>query len=114
MKTLDQIELNEKDRRAVEAAARILRERFPVERVVLFGSKARGDDDPESDIDLLVLTSRPVTSAEKSAMTDAVFDLQIELGVVISKFVVGLKEWEEGYYQVLPIRSEIERDGVAA
>ena len=114
MKTLADISLTDIDRRAVEAAARILRERFPIERVVLFGSKARGDDDAESDIDLLVLTSRPVNAAEKSAMTDAVFDLQLDLGVVISKFIVALKEWEEGYYQVLPIRSEIERDGVAA
>jgi predicted nucleotidyltransferase len=30
-------------------------ERFGVERIVLFGSVARGDDGPDSDIDLLVV-----------------------------------------------------------
>ena len=30
-----------------------IRDRGPTERVILFGSKARGDDDSESDIDLL-------------------------------------------------------------
>lgn len=114
MKNLDEIRLSEKDRRAVEAAAAILRDQFPVERVVLFGSKARGDDDAESDLDLLVLTSRPLTDAEAAQVTDALFDVQLELEVVISTLVVPTEEWQHGLYQVLPIRHEIEREGVAA
>ena len=114
MKTLDEISLSPKDRRAVQAAAAILRERFRAERVVLFGSKARGDDDAESDIDLLVLTEQPLTDAEKTRVTDALFDLQLELEVVISILVVPTEEWQHGSYQVLPIRQEIEREGVAA
>ncbi len=114
MKTLDQIPLSDNDRQAIQAAAAILRRRFPIERVVLFGSKARGDDDTESDIDLLILTARPVTRAEKSQMTEALFDLELGLGVVISKLVMPLDEWEHGLHRVLPIRSEIDRDGVAA
>lgn len=114
MRTIKDIALREKDRQAVERASAILRERFPVERVVLFGSKARGDDDAESDIDLLVLTRRRVSAAEKSLMTAALYDLELELAVVISKLVVPVKEWEQGLYQVLPIRQEIEREGAAA
>ncbi len=114
MKTLDQITLSNQDRRAVEAASEILHRQFPVERVILFGSKARGDDDPESDIDLLVLTTRPVSAADKERMTDALFDLQIDRGVVISKLVVPLDDWEHGLYQALPIHWQIEREGVAA
>ena len=114
MRTLDDITLSKKDRQAVEAAAAILRQQFPVESVVLFGSKARGDDDAESDIDLLVLTSRPVTDAEKWRMTDALFDLQLAMEVVISKLVIPLEEWEHGLYQALLIRQEVEREGAAA
>jgi len=114
MRTLDQITLAEKDRDAICKASALLRERFPVERVVLFGSKARGDDDAESDIDLLVLTSRPVSPTEKSKMTEALFDLELDLEVVISKFIVPLDQWEHGVYQALPIRDEIDREGVAA
>ena len=113
MKTLDQISLSEKDRQAVKGASAILRQQFPVERVVLFGSKARGDDDAESDIDLLVLTSRPLTGAETTQVTDALFQLQLEGEVVISTLVVPTEEWQHGLYQVLPIRHEIEREGVA-
>ena len=114
MKTLDEISLSHRDRQAIRAAARILRQQFPVDRVVLFGSKARGDDDDESDIDLLVLTSRPLTRAESTQITDALFDLQLALEVVISTLTVPAEEWEHGLYQVLPVRREIEREGVAA
>jgi len=113
MRTLKDISLEEKDRQAVERAAAILRERFPVEQVVLFGSKARGDADSESDIDLLVLTSRPMSHAEKDSITDAIFDVQLELDVTISTLIVSTEEWEHGLCQVLPIKYEVDRDGVA-
>ena len=114
VRTLDKISLREQDRRAVKAAAAILRQQFPVEQVVLFGSKARGDDDAESDIDLLVLTGRLMSWQERREITNSLFDLQLELEVVISTLIVPLEEWERGLYQVLPIRREVEREGVAA
>ena len=114
MKSLDEINLNEKDRQAVIKAAAILREHFPVEQVVLFGSKARGEDDAESDIDLLMLTSRALSYDEKTQITNALYDLQLELEVVISTLVVPTEEWKHGLYQVLPIRHKIEQEGVAA
>ena len=45
MKTLEDIELAENDRAAVMAAAAVLSKSFPVERVILFGSAARGQDE---------------------------------------------------------------------
>lgn len=112
MKTLDQAPLEAKDRRAIEAAAAILRERFPVASVVLFGSKARGDDDEESDIDLLVLTTLPLSWQERNAVTDSLFNLQLEHSVVISTVVVSEEEWDHGVYQVLPIHEAVEEEGV--
>jgi hypothetical protein len=38
----------------------------------------------------------------------------LELAVVISVLFVPEEDWLHGLYQVLPIRTEIERDGVAA
>ncbi len=114
MRTLDDLALRENDRRAIVAAQRTLREQFPVAAVVLFGSKARGDDTDESDVDLLVLTTRPCRWAEKRAMIAALGPLQREHAVVFSLLIVPQCEWTSGIYQALPIRDEIERDGVAA
>jgi len=114
MKTLADISLESKDRRAIEAAAQLLRARFPVERIVLYGSKATDTDVAESDIDLLLLTSRELTWRERDTITDALFDLQLTHGVVISTLVASTQEWTVGRYMVLPIHDEVERYGVAA
>jgi uncharacterized protein len=114
MRRLDEIVLNPRDREAVEAVARILRDRFPVDRIVLYGSKARGDDGPDSDIDLLILTNRRLTAPERQEMSRVIFDVELRLEVIISKLVVPAEAWERGIYQALPIRREVEREGVAA
>jgi predicted nucleotidyltransferase len=112
MRRFDQIALSAKDRQAVEAAARILKEQFPVEEVILFGSKARGDDTPESDIDLLVLTSRPLPWQERWHINDALYDVMLDHDVIFGLIVEPTESWYDGVYQVLPIRGEVERDGV--
>jgi predicted nucleotidyltransferase len=109
---LSQLNLDDRDRRAIRAATRLLRDRFPVERIVLFGSKARGTATTESDIDLLVLSSRPLDWKEHDAITDALFDVQLAQGVVISALVLPTAEWEQGHYTVLPIHEGIEAHGV--
>lgn len=114
MRTLSDIDLRSTDRAAIVAAAAMLREKFPVTSIYLFGSKATGHDDPESDIDLLVLTSRPLPWRERDAITDALFDVEMKYGVIISTLVIEEDEWLHGPYQVLAIRREVDRDGVAA
>lgn len=114
MKTLDHVKLKANDRQAIEAAIRLLKQKYPIDGIVLYGSKAKGTDDPESDIDLLVLTTRELTWRERNTITDALYDIQLQYGVVISTLVVSAREWSEGCYSVLPIHDEVEQYGVAA
>lgn len=114
MKTLSEIALKPKDRDAIETAARLLRDHFPVEGVILYGSKASGTDAEESDIDLLLLTTREVSWRERDAITDTLFDIELTHGVVISTLVVSTAEWTTGRFAVLPIHDEVDHYGVAA
>jgi len=43
-----------------------------LKRLILFGSQARGDAGPESDVDVLVVLSGPVTSMEEAERTSRV------------------------------------------
>ncbi len=113
MRQLAEISLRPSDRQAVEAALGVLRAQLPLERVILFGSKARGDDDAESDIDLLLLTERRCNWSEKRALLGALGPLERSHGVVFSVLIVPRDEWEHGRYQALPIHLAVERDGVA-
>jgi uncharacterized protein len=114
MKRLDEIDLKHAERSAILEAARLLRERFPVEHIILFGSKARGEGDDESDLDLLILTQRLLSTREKEELTHALFPVELRWNVIISRIIIPVEAWERGPYQVLPIRHEVERDGVAA
>jgi predicted nucleotidyltransferase len=112
MRELDDIALDPTDRQAVEEAARVLRDRFDVAEIVLFGSKARGTAGPYSDLDLLILTRGQPTQRDRLAMSDALYELELEREVLFGRLVVGQDDWYNGVYQVLAIRSEVERDGV--
>jgi predicted nucleotidyltransferase len=100
------------DRAAVLEAAEVLVHHLPVERVVLYGSKVRGDDHPDSDIDLLILTARPLTVAEGFQVVDLLQPVQHRYHCIISPLRLSSDEWYHGVYQVLGIREEIDRDGV--
>jgi len=104
--------LAEKDQKAIQLASEILREKFPVQKVILFGSKARGDDDEESDIDLLLLTNRMISWEERKAVIDALFDIELACDVVISPLISTCSEWNEGMFSVMPIHNEISREGI--
>lgn len=114
IQTVADLSLKENDRLAIEAAANLLLAQFPVDQVILYGSKVTGHDTDESDIDLLILTRQALSWQERDAITDALFDLELAYDVVISTLVVPRDEWLTGYYELLPIHHEISRYGVAA
>jgi len=112
MKTIDDLSLRDNEKKAIREATKILKEKFPVEEVILFGSKARGDSDEESDIDLMLMTTRPINWQERKEVIHALFDIQMANDVIISILDVTLSDWETGMFRVFPIKQEILREGV--
>jgi predicted nucleotidyltransferase len=82
-----------------------------LQQVVLFGSKARGDSDPESDIDLLVVLQGELDGL-KDRLVDLSYDISLHYGVVLSDLVVGEQRyhWMRRYRE--PLLFEVEREGV--
>ncbi|MDZ7697081.1 MAG: nucleotidyltransferase domain-containing protein [Deltaproteobacteria bacterium] len=113
MKAFKELKLETNEKAAIQEATRILKDRFSVEDVILFGSKARGDSDPESDIDLLLLSKRPLDWKERHAIVDALFDVEMKHDVVISIIINTLHDWNDGVCTALPIHDQINREGVA-
>ena len=107
-----QIKSRQNEQKAIQLASEMLRDKFPVRKVILFGSKARGDDDEESDIDLLLLTDRPISWEERKALIDALFDIELAYDVVISPLISTSADWLEGTFSVMPIHDEIAREGI--
>jgi predicted nucleotidyltransferase len=111
MKALDTINLVEKDRNSLIQAARVLKSELPVSRVILFGSKARGQGDVYSDIDILVIMSCPVTTQVRGVVSDKLAEINLENDVLLSSVVVFEKDWTDGLIRFMPIYTEVQRDG---
>lgn len=105
--------LSAADRQTIRGIATALPTRWPVDRIVLYGSKARGDDNPESDIDLLVLTARPLTPEELGEMRGLSRRIGLDMATWPELYVRTSEEWWRGVYQAAPIRKEIDAEGVA-
>lgn len=111
MRTLDNIDLAENDRTSVMQAAASLKSELPVSKVILFGSKARGQTDTDSDIDVLVITSCPVTTSLRSIVSEKLAEINLQNDVVLSSVVVFEKDWSDGLVRYMPIYTEVQRDG---
>lgn len=113
MRTVEDLKLKKNEEAAINEATRVLKEQFPVKEVILFGSKARGDSDRESDIDLLLLTTNTLEWKERHEIVDALFAVEMKNDVVISIIVNTFHDWNDGICTALPIHKDINREGVA-
>jgi len=111
MRTLEDAKLSQKERDSILEASRILKSDLPVTRLILFGSKARGIGEPDSDIDLLVLTSCPAGSDLRSAISDRLAEINLRNDVLLTSVVVSEEDWLNGLIQYMLIHEEVERDG---
>ena len=63
-------------------AIKELGEKYAVKKIVLFGSRARGDHKPTSDIDLAIFTSREYD--EKGSLASEIDDLDTLLKIDVA------------------------------
>ena len=99
------------DRRAIQRAAHILKNRFPVNQIILFGSKSRSGGSPHSDIDLLLICATPLKWREEKAVSDLLFDIGMEYDVIFSPLFTNKEEWDDGVFTSFPIFKEIQKEG---
>jgi predicted nucleotidyltransferase len=67
----------------------------PTATVILYGSFARGDNNKDSDIDLLILVDKhSLTPQESKKITYPLYDIEFETGQIISPLVLTRTDWE--------------------
>jgi len=112
VKHIDNIPMAPKQLEALREIKRRLLEKFDIKALVLYGSVARNQADEESDVDLLIVTSKPLSRFERHEITNMVFEVNLQYDTTFSTLVVDLASWETGIISVLPLRDEIIRDGI--
>ena len=110
--SIDELHISPAQRQALLEAKRRLQSAFPVESLVMYGSVARGNATEESDIDVLVITHKKMSHKQRHDMCDIIFEVNLAYGTTLSILVVDRETWRTGLWSVLPIRQEIDHEGI--
>jgi predicted nucleotidyltransferase len=90
-----------------------LRKRFGdrIAHVWLFGSKARGDSDAESDVDLLIV-AHDGDDALRETVCEMAYALSLEHGVLLCEHVVSAWRFAQMRAREEPLYKSITREGI--
>lgn len=85
---------------------------YPGAEIVLYGSQARKDARPDSDVDLLVLLDEPVPAEKKKHIHDLLYDIALAEDAVISVIIKAADKWNLPISQATPLYQIIQKEGI--
>ena len=101
------------ERRAIQALMQDFSARFgdDILEWALFGSKSRGDDNADSDIDILLITRREDWEFKHQALRRGA-RLSLEYEVLFNLFVISQARWGQMRQIRYPLYEAISQDGI--
>lgn len=82
-----------------------------IHSILLYGSRARGDERPDSDIDILIVLKNEFNYSEMLRLSsDLTASLSLENDVVISRAFVTEKDYKE---RQIPFLMNVRREAIA-
>ena len=103
-------------RRSVDLFIERIAGDYPIAEVWLYGSRARGDAQPDSDADVAVILKGPKgrTVTVSAEMAGPAFDVLMETGVLVSPLAIWLEDWNHPSTHGNPwLIDNIKREGLA-
>lgn len=112
IKNLGNLNLKENEKKALLELKKKLFKSFPVSEIILYGSKARGDFDKESDIDILVILNDKVDDDTREKIFSISFKIEIKYDVIFGILVESKDFWSSPLAETMLISRNINMEGV--
>ncbi len=87
-----------------------IKEVDPDSRILLFGSRARGESRKDSDWDFLILSNRKVDREFKNQISDTLFEVELETDEVLTGIVQNVMIWDD--LKLTTFYQNVLRDGI--
>jgi predicted nucleotidyltransferase len=105
------MKLAKNEERALKELREELFAKYPIIDIRLYGSKARGEEREDSDLDVMIEIP-DYDRAIVAEIDDIIYRINLRHDVFISALVFGKDELEEGPMSEAPIYKVIQREGV--
>jgi len=96
----------------IERFKTLLSERIGFHKLILFGSRARGEADPDSDLDVLVILDNQPTNSVRELISDCAWEAGFQYGIVVVPIVFSRREWEEGPERYSLLSQAVQAEGI--
>jgi predicted nucleotidyltransferase len=100
------------EKKALDALKLELNKRYELLDLKIYGSKAKGLDTPESDLDVMVVLKN-FTPLIESEIDDLIFEINIENDCLITAIFFDQEELELGPLSESPIYKKFSQEGIA-
>jgi len=90
----------------------LLLKQVSLDKLILFGSRARGDAGRYSDIDVVVVLKDDADEQDFDYVSDCAWEAGFEYGIVVVPVVFTKNEWENGPERYSLLAQAVEKEGV--
>jgi DNA polymerase sigma len=104
--------LNTLEKKILDKFKALILRRAKLIRIILFGSRARGDAEAGSDMDVVVILDDGANDTDRDYVSDCAWEAGFEHGIVVVPVVFTQSEWESGPEHYSLLVQAVERDGV--
>ncbi len=105
--------MNDTEKNVIERFKTAVLDELDTATVVVFGSRARGDADVDSDMDVLVILDREIDERIRDVVSDCAWEAGFRHGIVVVPVVVSKEEWETGAVRHSLLGKAVMQEGLA-
>ena len=105
--------MRDTDLAALHSFRAALSGRLVVDRLIAFGSRARGDAEADSDLDVVVVLPSDPTYQLRQVVSECAWETGLVYGILIAPVVVSRQAWEHGPERSSLLGLAVRREGVS-